>query len=47
MLDRGRPFAHVTDYEHATDDPWQIPYRGRLTTEQRDTHPKLSRGTTL
>ena len=44
MLDRGRPFEHVTDYEHATDDPWQMPYRGRLTAEQQDTHPKLSRG---
>ena len=44
MLDRGRQFEHVTDYEHASKDPWQMPHGGRLTTEQRDTHPKLSRG---
>ena len=44
MLDRGRQFEHVTDYEHATKDPWEMPHGGRLTTEQRDTHPKLSRG---
>ena len=44
MLDRGRQFEHVTDYEHASKDPWEMPHAGRLTTEQRDTHPKLSRG---
>ena len=44
MLDRGRKFEHVTDYENASKDPWEMPHGGRLTTEQRDTHPKLSRG---
>ena len=44
MLDRGRQFEHVTDYENASKDPWEMPNGGRLTTEQRATHPKLSRG---
>lgn len=44
MLDRGRQFEHVTDYQHANKEPWEMQYAGQLTAEQRATHPKLSRG---
>ena len=44
MLDRGRKFDHVTDYEDAAKAPWELEHGGQLTTEQRATHPKLSRG---
>ncbi|PUZ27126.1 Choline dehydrogenase [Chitinophaga costaii] len=43
MLDRGKKLEHVKDYETATKDPWEFPHRGRITVEQRETHPKLSR----
>lgn len=43
MLDRGKPLEHVKDYETATKDPWEFPHRGRITVDQRETHPKLSR----
>src|SRR5687768_8081110 len=34
MLERGKPVEHP-NYPTATLDPWQIPYRGRLTTEDK------------
>lgn len=43
MLDRGKPLEHVKDYETATKDPWEFKHRGRITVDQRETHPKLSR----
>lgn len=43
MLEKGRQLEHVTGYENAMKDPWQMQYNGRLTTEQKETHPKLSR----
>ena len=43
MLERGRKFDHVTDYENATKPPWEFRYNGKLTNEQKASHPKLSR----
>ncbi|MBV7531513.1 GMC oxidoreductase [Chitinophaga sp. sic0106] len=43
MLDRGKQLEHVKDYDTAMKDPWEFPHRGRLTVDQRETHPKLSR----
>jgi choline dehydrogenase-like flavoprotein len=43
MLEKGRQLEHVTGYENAMKDPWQMQYNGRLTIEQKETHPKLSR----
>ena len=43
MLERGRPLEHVTGYESATKAPWETPYRDRITTEQKKTHPFLAR----
>lgn len=43
MLERGRQLDHITGYEYAMKAPWETNYNGRLTTEQVETHPKLSR----
>ncbi|MCK8490656.1 GMC family oxidoreductase [Spirosoma sp. RP8] len=43
MLEKGHQLEHVTGYENAMKDPWQLKYNGRLTTEQKETHPKLMR----
>jgi choline dehydrogenase-like flavoprotein len=34
MLERGKPVEHP-NYPTATKDPWDFPYRGRLTPEQK------------
>jgi choline dehydrogenase-like flavoprotein len=43
MLERGRPLEHVTGYETANKNPWELEHRGRITNEQRATHPFLAR----
>ncbi len=43
MIERGKPLEHITGYENAMKDPWDSMYNGRLTVQQRDSHPKLSR----
>lgn len=43
MLEKGHQLEHVTDYEYALKDPWQTKYNGRLTMEQKESHPKLIR----
>lgn len=43
MLERGRQFNHVADYEYAMKAPWETKYNGKLTQEQIATHPKLAR----
>ncbi|GAB3222662.1 GMC family oxidoreductase [Spirosoma arcticum] len=43
MLERGHKLDHITDYETANKDPWEMPHGSYLTTEQRATHPKLGR----
>jgi choline dehydrogenase-like flavoprotein len=43
MLERGKQLEHVTGYENALKAPWETKYDGRLTIEQIESHPKLSR----
>lgn len=43
MLDRGRPLEHGTGYESAMKHPWDFAHRGRITEEQKDSHPFLKR----
>lgn len=43
MLERGRQFNHVADYEYAMKSPWETKYNGKITLEQAATHPKLAR----
>ena len=43
MLEKGQKLEHVTGYENAMKDPWQSKYNGRLTMDQKESHPKLSR----
>ncbi|RYU96671.1 GMC oxidoreductase [Emticicia agri] len=43
MLEKGKQLEHVTGYENAMKDPWQMQYNGRLTIAQKESHPKLSR----
>jgi choline dehydrogenase-like flavoprotein len=44
MLERGRNFEHVKDYQSAQMDPWDFPHRGKVTQEQRAVRPVISRG---
>jgi len=39
MLERGMNIEHIKDYTSAMKAPWQIPHRGKLTEEQKRTHP--------
>jgi len=43
MLERGRPVEHIRDYTTATKEPWEIPHRGRLTPEEKNTYPIQTR----
>jgi choline dehydrogenase-like flavoprotein len=43
MLDRGRNIEHIKDYETAMKSPWEMKHRGRITQEQKESHPYLSR----
>ncbi len=43
MLEKGKQLDHVTGYDNALKAPWELQYNGRLTTEQKATHPKLAR----
>jgi choline dehydrogenase-like flavoprotein len=43
MLEKGKQLEHVTGYENAMKDPWELKYNGRLTNEQKESHPKLAR----
>jgi len=43
MLERGRQLDHVAGYDYAMKNPWETKYHGKLTLEQKATHPKLSR----
>lgn len=42
MLERGKNLEHP-NYPTASLDPWKFPYRGRLTNEDKLTHPIQSR----
>ncbi|WP_215223334.1 GMC oxidoreductase [Echinicola shivajiensis] len=43
LLERGQNVEHVKDYKNATKAPWEIPHRGRRTTEMVENHPNLKR----
>jgi choline dehydrogenase-like flavoprotein len=43
MLERGRQLDHVAGYDYAMKNPWETKYHGKLTLEQKETHPKLAR----
>lgn len=43
LLERGRNIEHVKDYDTAMTPPWKFKHRGRLTQEQKRTHPVQSR----
>ncbi len=43
MLEKGRPLEHITDYDTALKNPWETKYNGRITVEQKESHPKLMR----
>ncbi|CAN5382841.1 GMC family oxidoreductase [soil metagenome] len=43
MLERGRNFDHVKDYQSAGKDPWQFEHRGRTTVDQQAKRPVISR----
>src|SRR5580704_9665299 len=44
LLERGRNFEHIKDYESARKDPWEFPHRGNVTQEQRKRRPVISLG---
>jgi len=43
LLERGGPHEHIKDYTTATKDPWEFPHRGRVTPEQKERRPVISR----
>jgi choline dehydrogenase-like flavoprotein len=43
MLERGRNIEHIKDYTTAMKKPWEFEHRGRLTTEQIESHPVQKR----
>ncbi|WP_186757651.1 GMC oxidoreductase [Echinicola salinicaeni] len=43
LLERGQNVEHIKDYKNATKAPWEIPHRGRRTTEMVENHPNLKR----
>lgn len=43
LLERGQNVEHVKDYKSATLAPWEIPHRGRRTTQMIENHPNLRR----
>src|SRR6266498_5586581 len=43
MLERGRNFEHIKDYETANKDPWDFEHRGKTTSEQRKKYPVIHR----
>jgi choline dehydrogenase-like flavoprotein len=43
MLERGRNIEHIKDYTTAMKKPWEFEHRGKLTEEQKKTHPVQKR----
>ncbi len=39
MLERGMNIEHITGYENAMKSPWEFQHAGKLTEEQKRTHP--------
>lgn len=43
LLERGRNIEHIKDYTTAMKKPWEFEHRGRLTEEQKESHPVQKR----
>jgi choline dehydrogenase-like flavoprotein len=43
LLERGRNIEHIKDYTTAMKKPWEFEHRGKLTEEQKKTHPVQKR----
>ncbi|RAJ37319.1 GMC oxidoreductase [Pedobacter cryoconitis] len=43
MLERGENIEHIKDYDTAMKNPWEFQHAGRLTEEQKSTHPVQKR----
>jgi len=43
MLERGRNFEHIKDYQSAVKNPWELPHRDRATLQQKKDRPVISR----
>ncbi len=43
MLERGRNIEHIKDYTTAMKKPWEFEHRGRLTEDQKASHPVQKR----
>lgn len=43
ILDRGRMVRHIQDYPTMNDDPWDYPFKGNLSQEEKAKYPKQSR----
>lgn len=43
MLERGENIEHIKDYDTAMKNPWEFEHAGRLTEEQKRTHPVQKR----
>ncbi|MEM8765426.1 MAG: GMC family oxidoreductase [Bacteroidota bacterium] len=43
VLDRGPMVKHIQDYKTMNDDPWDYPFLGELTREEKKKYPKQSR----
>jgi len=44
LLERGGPHEHIKDYKTADKMIWELPHRGRTTSEQRKKYPVIHRG---
>src|SRR5881398_3451399 len=47
MLERGRNLEHVKDYVNALKAPWELPHRGKVTTQMLNDYPVLRRDSML
>jgi choline dehydrogenase-like flavoprotein len=43
LLERGRNLEHITGYTNALTAPWDLPYRGKNSTQLVKDHPVLNR----
>jgi len=43
LLERGRNIEHIKDYTTAMKNPWEFEHRGKLTEEQKESHPVQKR----
>jgi choline dehydrogenase-like flavoprotein len=43
VLERGPMVKHIQDYKTMNDDPWDYPYKGQLSREDKKKYPKQSR----